>query len=306
MTDRKKLLLFAESDSQLPSLVNFAKLSGAESIDYAVLDGVSSEQKIAINSEELAKDLSDRAKDDRYGIIALLGTKLGREIAPRLAVLLHSGYVEGVTDICSDGAHILFQRLTLGGTCVEKINVKTPTAIVTVQPGRDFIADATEIVQNEIQIFSDNSNQKPAKELLEERPLESSENIQSAKRIVAIGRGIKRREDISLIEELARVLNASIGVTRPLVEDLKWYSREKQIGLSGNSVKPALYLGLGISGQVQHIVGMRDSKIVVAVNKDKTAPILSFADYSIIGDLYAIVPEMIKQLKEEKSSTTRS
>lgn len=307
MTDQKKLLLFAENESQLSELVNFAILTGAHSVDFTVLKRKTEAQETALLShqpEELAKGLSMAAKEGAYNIIALTGTKVGREIAPRLAVLLHSGYVEGVIGVQHEGSGLLFQRQTLGGTCLETIKVNTQTIVITVQSAREFATQESTIAQNEIRVFSDKGEKLNfAKELVEERFLEISGNIQSAERIVAIGRGIKKKEDIAIIEELARTLNASIGVTRPLVEDLKWYPKEKQIGLSGNAVRPRLYIGLGISGQIQHIVGMRDSKVIVAVNKDKTAPMLSFADYSVIGDLYAIVPEITRQLKEELSAT---
>jgi electron transfer flavoprotein alpha subunit len=294
MTDQ--LFLFAENASQLPQLVDFAKNAGAKNVDYSILDRTK-----PVFPEELAEDLAEKGKDGHYGMIVLPGTKLGREIAPRLAVLLHAGYVDGVTGIDNVRTDLSFERLTFGGTCIETIKVKTPTAIVTLAPGKEFVGDQGEIVQKEIQINSNSHPTNLTKEILEERPLQFSENIQSAERIVAIGRGIRKKEDVAMVEDLARVLNASLGVTRPLVEDLKWFPKEKQIGLSGNAVRPNLYLGLGISGQVQHIVGMRDSKVIVAINKDKTAPMLAFADYSIIGDLYLIVPEMTKQLKAAKS-----
>lgn len=299
----EKLLLFAEDDLQLSDLLNFAESVGADAADYTILSegGIVDQNESTSNQihravfyepENLAKDLFTVAKDNQYEIIALPATKLGREIAPRLAILLHAGYVEGVVNFERVGQDILFRRLTLGGTCLETINVKTQTKIVTLKIGRDLNLRATQIKKNEIRIF-DNSR-KHAKEVIEERTHQTVENIQSADRIVAIGRGIKKKEDISMVEEFARALDAKIGVTRPLVEDHNWYPKENQIGLSGNSVRPSLYIGLGISGQIQHIVGMRESKVVVAINKDKSAPIFAFADYCVVGDLYAIVPEMTK------------
>lgn len=297
-TLKKSFLIFAEDDSQLAETVSFAALAGADNVDCVTF---SAETKIIL-PEQWAQGLSNLGRDGHYGIIVLPGSKLGREIAPRLAVILHSGYVEGVIGLeIEESGDLLFQRLTLGGTCVEKIEVKTATAIVTLQQGRKFTDRKSKVIPKEIQVSSGVQEINFAKELLEVRPLQSSENIQSNERIVAIGRGIRKKEDIVKIEEFAHAINAGIGVTRPLVEDLKWFSKERQIGLSGNAVKPELYIGIGVSGQVQHIVGMRDSKIIVAINKDRTAPILVFADYSVIGDLYAIVPEMTRQLKEGAS-----
>jgi electron transfer flavoprotein alpha subunit len=291
----EKLYVFAEEGSQLPELLSFAQSIGAEAVDFSISKRIEEETNLKEDPEDLARDLFLISKENQYEIIVLPATKLGREIAPRLAVLLHSGYVEGVVDMQRTAPGITFRRLTLGGTCLESIRVKTTTKIITLQLGRTPVSEMQRITKNEIQIIK--GPRKYSKELMEERLHHGTENIQTAERIVAIGRGIKKLEDVEIVETFANALDAKIGVTRPLVEDLKWFPKEKQIGLSGNSIRPKLYIGLGVSGQVQHLVGMKDSKVVVAINKDKTAPILEFADYFVLGDLYKIVPEMTKQLK---------
>ena len=103
-----------------------------------------------------------------------------------------------------------------------------------------------------------------------------------------------------MINELAQALNAEVACTRPLAEGLDWLPRERYIGISGANIRPDLYLGVGVSGQVQHMIGMRDSRVVVAINKDKEAPIFAQADYGIVGDLYEIVPALIKAIKERR------
>jgi electron transfer flavoprotein alpha subunit len=128
----------------------------------------------------------------------------------------------------------------------------------------------------------------------------SSVNLAAAKKVVCPGRGITKQEDLAMIQDLAKVLSAEIGCTRPLAEGLDWLPRERYIGVSGAFIKPDLYLGIGVSGQVQHTVGITDSHVVVAINKDKSAPIFSQADYGIVGDLYAIVPALIAALKTRK------
>ena len=133
---------------------------------------------------------------------------------------------------------------------------------------------------------------------IQEKPAESV-NVEAAEIIVSCGRGLKKKEDIKQVEELAKVLkSATIGCSRPIAADLKWLSEDHWIGLSGHKVKPKLYIALGISGQIQHIAGMRDSDIVIAINKDSDAPIFKMADYGIVGDIYEVVPLLTNAIKE--------
>jgi electron transfer flavoprotein alpha subunit len=109
---------------------------------------------------------------------------------------------------------------------------------------------------------------------------------------VAVGRGLQRREDLALVEALCRVLDAELAGSRPLIEDLRWLPADRQVGLSGHTVRPELYLAVGISGQIQHLVGMRDAGVVVAINADAKAPIFDAADVGVVGDLYEVVPRL--------------
>ncbi len=121
-------------------------------------------------------------------------------------------------------------------------------------------------------------------------------DIRNAEKLVVIGRGIKNKEDIKLIKELASLIGAEIGGSRPIVTDYKWLEDYRQVGLSGITVKPKLYIGIGVSGQIHHIMGMKDSKIIVAINKDPNAPIKEHSDYFVKADLYTFVPKLIKEL----------
>src|SRR5690606_18491306 len=125
-------------------------------------------------------------------------------------------------------------------------------------------------------------------------------DLSKAEIVVAVGRGIKERENLQLVEELAEVLGAEIGASRPVVDN-EWLGRERQIGSSGQTVAPRLYIALGISGAIQHVVGMKGSDCIVAINQDPNAPIFNLATYGIVGDLFEIVPALIKRLKEEQN-----
>ncbi|MGA7861549.1 MAG: electron transfer flavoprotein subunit alpha/FixB family protein, partial [Thermoplasmata archaeon] len=121
-------------------------------------------------------------------------------------------------------------------------------------------------------------------------------DLEAADRIVSVGRGLQKKDDLVLIDGLATVLGAAVGCTRPLAAESGWLSDEHWVGLTGHRVRPTLYIAIGISGAAQHLVGMRDSRIVVAINKDANAPIFQQADFQVVGDLYAIVPELTRRL----------
>ena len=120
--------------------------------------------------------------------------------------------------------------------------------------------------------------------------------LEEAEIIVSVGRGFKSREDLSMAFKLAELIGAQVGCSRPIAADLKWLPEEHWVGLSGKKVRPKLYMAIGISGQPQHLAGIMDSKIIVAINKDPNAPIFKYADYGVVEDLYQLVPKLIERL----------
>jgi electron transfer flavoprotein alpha subunit len=124
----------------------------------------------------------------------------------------------------------------------------------------------------------------------------SAADLSSAERIVAVGRGIKAPENIALAQQLAHALGAELAASRPIC-DSGWLPLDRQVGSSGQTVKPKLYLALGISGAIQHLVGMKGSEVIAAINTDSSAPIFEIADYGVVGDLFEVVPELLKQLE---------
>lgn len=135
------------------------------------------------------------------------------------------------------------------------------------------------------------------------REAKQAVDLTQAERIVAVGRGIKGQEHLSLVQELARALDAEVAASRPIC-DSGWLPMDRQIGSSGQTVAPKLYLALGISGAIQHLVGMKGSRTIVAVNKDADAPIFEVADYGIVGDLFEVVPAMLAALAGEDAGTS--
>jgi len=229
--------------------------------------------------------------------ILLIGsTRRGKELASRLATRLETGCVSDCTDLWIDEkGRLLMNRVVYGGNAIATEICRTKPQVATV-PLRAFEklerADRKgEVIKVDVKV------EEPRTEIMETKEIEAVKvKLEEAKVIIACGRGVEKKEDIKMFEELAQILGGLVGYTRPLCEDRKWYT--EWIGLSGHYVKPDLYIACGISGVIQHIAGIRDSKIIVAINKDSEAPIFEIADYIIVGDIYELVPALSAALKK--------
>ena len=229
--------------------------------------------------------------------IFLVGaTNFGRSLAPRIAAALETGLTADCTGLKIDDGNFVQIRPAFTGNILAHISTDRCPMMSTVrykefdESERDENRDG-EIVEKE-PIRSDDGGIKVLEEIIEENI-----NIQDAEIVCSGGRGLKDSSDFELIEELADALNGKVGSSRPLVDE-GWISRDHQVGYSGNRVKPRIYIACGISGAPQHLAGMKESDIIIAINKDPSAPIFDHADYGIVGDLYEVVPELIKQIKE--------
>jgi electron transfer flavoprotein alpha subunit len=190
---------------------------------------------------------------------------------------------------------LIGERITYGGNATAKVTFNTKPQIATV-PARAF--DKPTLQDRHGQLAKlDVKTEPPKTEVIETKPLEaSSTRIEEAEAIISCGRGLTKKEDKVLLDELAGVLCGQVGCSRPLAEDRKWFT--EWVGLSGHKVKPKLYIACGISGVIQHVAGIRDSKVIVAINKDPEAPIFEIADYGVVGDLYEILPALKDALKK--------
>jgi len=229
--------------------------------------------------------------------ILLIGsTRNGKPLAARLATRLDTGCVPDCTRLSVDeNRRLIGERITYGGNAIAKVTFKSTPQIATV-PSRTFEKPEKKDRTGQV-VKLDFKIEQPKTEVMERKPLEiSSVRIEEAQYIVSGGRGLEKKDDIVLLEDLAKVLNGQVGCSRPLVEDRKWFT--DWIGLSGHKVKPKLYIACGVSGVIQHVAGIRDSKIIVAINKDAEAPIFEVADYGVVGDLYQVVPALKDALKK--------
>ena len=231
--------------------------------------------------------------------IALIGSnKNGKELAARLAARLNAGCVMDCTKVYIQDKKLTTERIVYSGNAIAVEQFLSPPQIVTI-PSKVFDPlpknphHKGEIVKKKF-----DGEHSPSKILNIQDMKSEGVNVEDAQIIVSCGRGFKKKEDIRLVSELADILKGrTVGCSRPIAADLKWLSEDHWIGLSGHKVKPKLYIACGISGQIQHIAGMRDSGVIVAINKDPEALIFKSADYGIVGDLYEILPKLTNAIK---------
>jgi electron transfer flavoprotein alpha subunit len=224
-----------------------------------------------------------------------------RDFAPKLAARLDRALVTDVTAIKTVGSDTAFVRPMFQGKLTADIVPQGPGPhFVTFQIGAyrvDQVAKGTAaapVRALDVAVDSAAIRQKPEAPFQQAR---QAVDLSQAERIVSVGRGIKEQTNIALAQQLAEALGAEIAASRPIC-DAGWLPMERQVGSSGQTVAPKLYLALGISGAIQHLVGMKGANTVVAINKDPDAPIFEIADYGIVGDLFEIVPAMINALKQ--------
>jgi electron transfer flavoprotein alpha subunit len=241
--------------------------------------------------------LHNLAANYKPEIIMIGSTRNGKPLAARLATRLGVGCIPDCARLSVDEqGRLVGERITYGGNAATKITFKTKPRIVTV-PARAF--ERLESRDRSGQVIKlDVKVEEPKTEVIETKPLEvSGVKIEDAEVIISCGRGLEKKEDRALLDELATVLCGQVGCSRPLAEDRKWFT--DWVGLSGHKVKPKLYIACGISGVIQHVAGIRDAKVIVAINKDENAPIFEVADYSVVGNLYEILPALTKALKKQ-------
>jgi electron transfer flavoprotein alpha subunit len=242
--------------------------------------------------------LAETARHEDPDVFFIAATARGKEIAARLAARLETGLCSGCIGFGFDQEKNLLrmERMVFGGAAVQSLICTTRPQMATIPP-RTF--DPAPIQEGRTGTIRDvPSTPSAAVKVIKRSPkAKEAVNINEAKIVVCVGRGMNNKEDVDLARQLADVVGGEVGCTRPIAEELHWLPEEVYLGISGKKIKPDLYIGLGVSGQIQHVTGIRDSKVIVAVNRDDNAPIFEAADYGIVGDLYQVVPKLIEELK---------
>ena len=243
-----------------------------------------------------AEALRQIAESGDAEFVLLGSTKRGKELAGRVAEKLEAGAVTDANDVRVSDGNLVADRYTYGGNTVASQVVTTPKKVISVM-SKTFEAGPQEAKQGEV-VNMELDLKDPEVRVVERREKAGEEvNLEEAEMLICVGRGLQKREDLAMIEELAGLLNGEIGCTKTPASDWEWFSEERMVGLSGKKCKPRLYISIGISGQIQHTVGVLDSKIIVTINKDENALMFNITDYGIVGDLYDVVPKLNEKLK---------
>jgi electron transfer flavoprotein alpha subunit len=224
-------------------------------------------------------------------------TAMGKDLSPKLAARLQTGLISDATDVSVTGENVVFTRPVYSGKAFERVISTDPMTLVTIRP-------------NNIQALEKDTSRAGSMESIEVsltdlrtviqeivKKTADGVDLSEAKIIVAGGRGVKSKEGFQPLQELAEVLGAAVGASRGAC-DADYCDYALQIGQTGKVVTPDLYIACGISGAIQHLAGMSNSKVIVAINKDPEADIFKIADYGIVGDLFEVVPLLTEEFKQ--------
>lgn len=236
------------------------------------------------------------ANKENASIVFLPASQMGKDIAPRVAVKLNAGLAADCVALKAENGDILATRPVYAGKALLDVKVKTPVKVFTLRPNV-FTATASNGAATVEKASVTLTPEDFGSVVKEVKVASGRPDVTEADIIVSGGRGLKGPENFHLIEDLADVLGAGVGASRAVV-DAGWRPHDEQVGQTGKTVSPTMYVACGISGAVQHLAGMSSSKYIVAINKDKDAPIFQVADYGIVGDVFEILPELTAQLKQ--------
>ena len=317
---RRTLVLVEVRDEQIRN-VSFEALSAAQKIDSAEITTVvlgSSEPQFVSSLAEYGADkvymipdeklkqytpdgylqalfqLVDEVKPD---VILMGHTAIGKDVSPRLATKLGIGLISDATAIELEENEIIFTRPIYAGKAFQKKKIVSGTIFATIRPNNIPLAEADSGRNAESIIFNPTITdiRTVVKDIVQKSV--GGVDLTEAKVIVSGGRGVKSEEGFKLLDELAKGLGGAVGASRGAC-DAGYCDYSMQVGQTGKVVTPDLYIACGISGAIQHLAGMSNSKVIVAINKDPEAPIFSIADYGIVGDLFEVLPLITEEFKK--------
>ncbi|MEX9889237.1 FAD-binding protein [Providencia rettgeri] len=311
MSKLSTVWVFSDMTSRLPELIGGALTLG-EQVNVFALDEAQSSQAFQLGATQvfqLAGKPDDRIIEDYAdtivstikqhgdkGLLLLPNTRRGKLLAARLGARLQAVVSNDATAVTIESGKPAIKHMVYGGLAFGQETLDSAFSIATLTSGtfeaapsdasRNGTAQATQWVEPKQSIVRTSIQKKAG----------SSVELDKARLVVSVGRGIGSQENIAIAKTLADTIGAEIACSRLVAENEKWMEHERYVGISNLMLKPELYLAVGISGQIQHMVGANGAQTIVAINKDKNAPIFQFADYGIVGDLFKILPALTQQL----------
>ncbi|MDP3387182.1 MAG: electron transfer flavoprotein subunit alpha/FixB family protein [Eubacteriales bacterium] len=330
LTDYKGIWVFAEHRNGRISDITFELLAKAKELSDKNDEGVvaillardagdmsqkllnrGGDRVIVVESDHLkeykaitcAKVLEALVDKYRPSILLFGATSMGKDLAPRVMAKLRTGLTADCMDLDIDGDGLLIQtKPSYGGNIMCKILCPTRRPqMATIRPKVFSQLEEMENPKGEIVIENISVEPENDYEILEHVAYETEGvKIEEAEIVVVAGRGVSSKDDMKMIEDLAKELHGAIAVTRPLV-DAEWYDPSIQVGASGKTIKPKLIVNIGVSGAIQYNVGMQNAKNIVSINKSPKAPIFSISHYGIVGDYKRIVPLLTEEIKKTRS-----
>jgi len=247
-----------------------------------------------------AAAVAQAVREKGYGTVMAPASTFGKDFMPRLSGLLDAPMAGDIMGVAKEGERLRILRPMYAGNAIAAVEVEGSPLLLTVrQTAFDPAPESGE--KAPVEAISLNADPGGTAFVGREETKSERPELTEARVVVSAGRGIKSKENYRLVEELADQLEAAIGASRAAV-DAGWAPNDWQVGQTGKIVAPELYIALGISGAIQHLAGMKDSKVIVAINKDEEAPIFQVADYGLVADLFKAVPELVAELKKLKSA----
>jgi electron transfer flavoprotein alpha subunit len=301
--------IFGESVAAISDLAG-GVLSLAESVSAVVVgDKAEADKAIQIGCskvylipkqenamlEDYCVTLQDLVAKESPRLFILKTSKRTRLIAGRLAAAAQTSVITDVTSFMVDDEAVIGEHMVYGGSAQRREKSGAGVCIALVGSGV-FEAPAAPAGEGVIIDVAYIVPPRQAK-VVEHKPIAGeSVNLAIAKKVVGIGRGVQKEADIAIVEALAKALGAELACTRPIAEGENWMARERYIGVSGAMLKPDYYFAIGISGQIQHMVGVNNAKTIISINCDKNAPIFKLTDYGLVADLYTAIPKLMEKL----------
>ncbi|HHR5882585.1 TPA: FAD-binding protein [Providencia alcalifaciens] len=311
MSKLSTVWVLSDMTSRLPELIGGALALG-EHVNVIALDDAQTTQAFQLGANQviqlsgkpddrIIEDYADTIVDvikqhGDTGLLLLPNTRRGKLLAARLGARLQAAVSNDAATVVIEDNKPVIKHMVYGGLAFGSETLTSSFSIATVATGTFDAASSNASLSGTAQVAQWIEPKQPVVRTSVQQKAGNSVELDKARLVVSVGRGIGSQENIAIAKALADSIGAEIACSRPVAENEKWMEHERYVGISNLMIKPELYLAVGISGQIQHMVGANGAQTIVAINKDKNAPIFQFADYGIVGDLFKILPALTQQL----------